>query len=451
MSIENVKLTLNQILDYIPEYLREKPIYQKVACLLHFVSTSPDVYNMDLVKDFYDVIRTQEITKLEKLLGSEPAVKLWKLSRRERRTFLQFIKTVYQLKGTKRGLQMVLSLLGASRVELYEWFEINEDPERFGVCADLVHLPFGDPGPPIHNQPNLYHCHPLFNPCTYMIVIPQVTITRTNPSGAVRVQNILPGLASLDFEETLIQFLSKFIHVCVQLEILRIKVQIDEVMDVCDEVTPSTTVFLNNTVCTDNPPRRLERQSYEEFRVYRKIGRAGYHIGLSEKIKHERGGPIRHSEDPIYRHGMNLLLHNYGYIGPNVRFHGESCLFHNGITPYYYHHGDNRLKHLQLTHGAALHGRLKYCHPFLHSITHNRHGDTNVFHAEHECSCEEPIMIHKEDCTYTTYDYVTATELTQMRHQEFNLNPSLLSHLAPGDISTNQIHGMTYSVRRRDL
>lgn len=113
------------VLKYVPEKLRTLPIYVKVSELLQYVVDRAYEENRDISEKFkYPETAKEEAiytTILE--FGYEYIADLGdQITSVDKASLIQFISLLHLLKGTRRGLELVLTLLGFT-FEITEWWE----------------------------------------------------------------------------------------------------------------------------------------------------------------------------------------------------------------------------------------------------------------------------------------------------------------------------------------
>lgn len=131
-----VTVTNRTSLSFLPENLREMPLYQKATQLLDWLIQSTH---------FDHLVKVEGLGKgksvhfdsdyLLQLVDGERLGKVG-LGDVNKESLALLAANVYNLKGTKSGLQYLLALVGFT-ARVYEWYEVNEDPAAFGLSAPL--------------------------------------------------------------------------------------------------------------------------------------------------------------------------------------------------------------------------------------------------------------------------------------------------------------------------
>lgn len=364
----NLNLDHSKILEFIPECLRELPLWKRIACLLSWVTTSKDVYDPSAVKEFFDTVKTQDVPKLERLVHSDPFASLFNLSLEERRTFLTFTRSIYGTKGTKRALVMVLSMLGATSVEIYEWFCVNQHLDDFGL-EPIYYVHPDEPDPPLYcfAGPCFYRAHGPLKPCSFLLDFPIFEIENFgDDTRAVRIlQN--PVASDVDFEQTLKFYMAFFIHICVQLEILRLKIKLIEHMEPDEDIVIRATVSLLDGVCNG-----LSYRSPEKHQSYFVQGRAAvYRLGTVRRLPAmvyyaEEGSGWSYGDPGLYRG----LVEGCGDFR---RRYGDDCFFYGRPAPSKHCYGEHGLFYTGFPHGNSVHRgdvQSQYAHLYRSTARH---------------------------------------------------------------------------------
>jgi hypothetical protein len=226
----------DQIERYIPQALRDLPLFKKVALLLSWITTSDEVFDMDYLRLFGDALQTKDIDRLQKELGADTLIEVFgEIDDELRRKFLSLIKTFYQLKGTARGLKLFFSLLGVPGLEVYEWYEIDDsfEIETPNTCAVLIRVPERNVGLTVNpNQP-------------------AIEGTRYG-ANIVDAMNDIPA----ELNDNIIALTRFLIHVCVEIIVFR-KINIYDIVTIVDSIANLPGVALVDYVHLGNGANEL--------------------------------------------------------------------------------------------------------------------------------------------------------------------------------------------------
>lgn len=121
-SIANVE-------DYFPYELRGEPLYQKVAELSQWIVEEFHDKDIRKVRNFWNAGHEDfDASAVLKMLGGEIYDKHL-FNETSKTTLTHLISRLYNLKGTYKGLRLLLGLLDLDGT-VYEWWKINRDIER---------------------------------------------------------------------------------------------------------------------------------------------------------------------------------------------------------------------------------------------------------------------------------------------------------------------------------
>lgn len=131
-----VTVTKRTTLDFLPENLREMPLYQKATQMLDWLIQTTHFDNLVHVENLGNGRSVH--FDADYLLGLMDGGRLGTVGLGDvnKESLALVAANVYNLKGTKSGLQYLLALVGFT-ARVYEWFEVNEDPSAFGLPGPL--------------------------------------------------------------------------------------------------------------------------------------------------------------------------------------------------------------------------------------------------------------------------------------------------------------------------
>jgi hypothetical protein len=131
MEVENQAPTFNEVEQFIPENLQEYPLWPKLTELMKYILdngieemkdfrekyTGPDQVSEDVVKE---ILIEQGFSYIVDIMDT--------ITDFEFNTLITYVSLISQLKGNRKGLELVLRLLGFESV-IREWWE---DPDALG-------------------------------------------------------------------------------------------------------------------------------------------------------------------------------------------------------------------------------------------------------------------------------------------------------------------------------
>lgn len=116
-----------QINNFIPEGIKNHPIYIELNDLIQQYLDQTDLDLVDIKNKYRNILTLNNdvVREIFKEFGYDYINEVMELSEDEIRAFLGYLAIIHLLKGHKRGLELVLQLIGI-QTELVEWWE--EDP-----------------------------------------------------------------------------------------------------------------------------------------------------------------------------------------------------------------------------------------------------------------------------------------------------------------------------------
>lgn len=118
---------------YIPNKLKESPLYIKITDLLDDVQTQNDTDFKDTFNKYRDIedINIEGVKLIIKEFGYQYIVDVLALTDTQLVSMLGFLSLVHILKGHKSGVELVLRLLGYDYT-IEEWWEDPTNIKGFG-------------------------------------------------------------------------------------------------------------------------------------------------------------------------------------------------------------------------------------------------------------------------------------------------------------------------------
>ncbi|QJT71165.1 hypothetical protein GR11A_00128 [Vibrio phage vB_VcorM_GR11A] len=116
-------------LKFIPQSLQDRPLYEKVCSLIDLVAEADHYRSMDIIKDHYRFgTANYSDDKIVEELGGLPIRETLKDvgAAFDDKAFPQFMDLLFSVKGTTRGLELVLGLIGIE-VTVYDSFRVNRE------------------------------------------------------------------------------------------------------------------------------------------------------------------------------------------------------------------------------------------------------------------------------------------------------------------------------------
>ncbi len=207
-------------LEFLPENIQGEEFFVQLSEVVDYIIDVYHTKNVDILKALYDIKHSDfDYEKTLKLLGSENFIEFDVTSDRFK-VLCCLLSNLYELKGTKKGLQYLLRLLDLDAI-VHEWYDINEafynnDPkwrEEVPKCSIVLELAMTTP----------------FGICDKYSkwAIPEEQV----PPG---IFDIPEGMALEDTEGKFREFASHLLWVCVTLHEIRWMKQFVEYVDVTD-------------------------------------------------------------------------------------------------------------------------------------------------------------------------------------------------------------------------
>jgi hypothetical protein len=116
-------------LNSLPEYLRDKPLFIKICELLDWVAENKAEIDYEKLRNKYNslfVFDEDYTMQMVSELGYSYIFDILSLTEDEAKVVVNYLNAIHYYKGTRRGLELVLTLLGIV-FTLTEWWE---DPDR---------------------------------------------------------------------------------------------------------------------------------------------------------------------------------------------------------------------------------------------------------------------------------------------------------------------------------
>lgn len=137
-----------QSINFLPENLHEYPLFQEFCNIVDYVVAKYHYENVDKLTGLYDAVHSDfDPNYVLKLLGSDYFLQ-FDLNDDQKKALCLLLSNLYDMKGTKKGLDYVLRLMGLD-AQVYEWYNINqglypEIPEIVDPCSIVIDLGLGD-------------------------------------------------------------------------------------------------------------------------------------------------------------------------------------------------------------------------------------------------------------------------------------------------------------------
>jgi hypothetical protein len=138
------------ILNYIPAKLRTKPLFQKVAQVVDYLSNNDYVNSEKISKRYYDIInkhkdyRSLQLETIYDILeetGYGYIVDTFSLDEESLRTFMSFLSLIHLFKGSKRGVEIVFKLMSIENYKIEEWWETSPFKEECTFSLEIELIP----------------------------------------------------------------------------------------------------------------------------------------------------------------------------------------------------------------------------------------------------------------------------------------------------------------------
>jgi hypothetical protein len=137
-----------QSINFLPENLREYPLFQEFCNIIDYVVEKYHYENVDKLTGLYDAVHDDfDPDYVLSLLGADYFIE-FDLTQDQKKAMCLLLSNIYDMKGTKKGLDYVLRLIGLE-ANVYEWYNINqglypEIPETVDPCSIVIDLGLGD-------------------------------------------------------------------------------------------------------------------------------------------------------------------------------------------------------------------------------------------------------------------------------------------------------------------
>ena len=137
-----------QSINFLPENLQGEPLFQEFCNVLDYVVDKYHYENVDKLTGLYNAVHDDfDPDYVLKLIGADYFFE-FDLTVDQKKTLCLLLSNLYDMKGTKKGLDYVLRLMGLE-AEVYEWYNINqglypEIPETVDSCSIVIDLGLGD-------------------------------------------------------------------------------------------------------------------------------------------------------------------------------------------------------------------------------------------------------------------------------------------------------------------
>lgn len=127
--------------DFLPKAIREHPLFEKTAELLDYLVANNHIQNMIKVDNLADGKSLHfDEEYFTKLLTDEMFSSL-DLAQENKESLTLIAANMYNLKGTRRGLQYMLSFLSVNGqslgAEVFDWQQVNRDPSMYGLPGPM--------------------------------------------------------------------------------------------------------------------------------------------------------------------------------------------------------------------------------------------------------------------------------------------------------------------------
>ena len=121
-----------QSINFLPENLREYPLFMEFCSILDYVVQKYHYDNVDKLSGLYDVTHASfDPDYILGLIGSEYFLS-FDLTTDQKKALCLMLSNLYDMKGTRKGLDYILRLLNLE-AQVYEWYDVNA-----GVYPDIT-------------------------------------------------------------------------------------------------------------------------------------------------------------------------------------------------------------------------------------------------------------------------------------------------------------------------
>ena len=111
--------------NFLPQNIRDYEFYDRLTQILDYVLNLYHTKNIDGLKALYDIKKENfDTEKILSLLGSHEFIE-FDLNPEQAKILCILLSNLYEIKGTKKGLEYLLRLLDLEG-HIYEWYDINK-------------------------------------------------------------------------------------------------------------------------------------------------------------------------------------------------------------------------------------------------------------------------------------------------------------------------------------
>lgn len=127
--------------DFFPKAIKEHPLFEKTAELLDYLVANNHIQNMIKVDNLADGKSLHFDEEYFTRLLTDEMFSSMELAQENKESLTLIAANMYNLKGTKRGLQYMLSFLSVNGqslgAEVFDWQQVNRDPSAYGLPGPL--------------------------------------------------------------------------------------------------------------------------------------------------------------------------------------------------------------------------------------------------------------------------------------------------------------------------
>jgi hypothetical protein len=147
-AFATAKIINFQSINFLPENLREQPLFMEFCSILDYVIEKYHYDNVDKLSGFHDVTHEDfDPEVILKQIGGDYFLD-FDLNTDQKKALCLMLSNLYDMKGTKKGLDYIFRLLDLDAT-VYEWYDVNAGiyPEITDVldpCEIILDLGLGD-------------------------------------------------------------------------------------------------------------------------------------------------------------------------------------------------------------------------------------------------------------------------------------------------------------------